>query len=1179
MKETRSCKFKKRLRMEVLIVQSNMLLTKCTSVVTVAEGSSDINVKCDASDGSTSITVIHVFRPSASDATLKGFQFLTGSLLPDFHRLETKYVLQIGPYLSNITVLASPMNSASKLIVRGIGPDGQVKLEGNETHIEFEVTSADGSSRQVYQISVQKKKCTPRLPLSKEINLEAKDICSICCSVLFLPRQKATASTCKHEFCSVCLELFMKTKNIPETNQALILCPLCLHESGTWTLDSNQVEEKILSTFKHFCPFQPFGCTHPVMEASVIHQHVSTCPAAPLWRECKVCYQSKIDSIGKTFDGESHKESCTYLCSICQKKVPNSAKSFHEEIVCIAKHQPMSKSEIPVMSTWEEALIDKKAFPPTVEACAEQAQNLVNKYLPTLAQAFKSSSETFGAAPTQPHTDLLEKASKLYATAIAINAETKKVKGGALDESIHISLGLVMEELSLCQALFPPPAAKERNVKANDNAEASASFMSDEVDGLLMGLGVPKNASDATKIKAMEAEFHRLTVAGLSDQATEVQGLHQWKIQQVNSTSAQAYWTSGGGKGQSMQIRGSGTLLNALEKFEHAVMINPESSEAQYHLGRINASLENWEKAQIHLERALVNKPVLKNASVLWSASILSQSKPSQLLIQPAIEILEDALFNFQTDLWLAFRSHIASQSVPQIPTMKMSEDIFRWTNPLLITTYFALSRGYLAAGIPAKAKDPILSVLHLLPDTLRLIPRKSSLWHKLALSICEARRKLVQALPLSQPTEEMLDGCNVGSLLPFAIWVTTSGTQSEAKLSAENLTTLETVAQSLLFRNPASQMALTSLGKAQLQQVDGNAQFLKNERKLQDAIESFEAAASLETGNANGLIKVHDQDWFVSMKAETDAWIMAAKPKEAKASVVKGVTKKGAPAPPVKGASAAKTISTKSTDVSAKTTADRVTAKPLLKFPVGLKKTELSSSIQPKPQGKSSIKKSPSTSTSSPNNGSLTKIAASKNATPKVSSSSLSKKVLLDAAHKPGNEPLYDTHIGLARAISRKLGFLEDTGGSKSPELLVLLDSITMHYKTAIGIDLSGHDAYIELGALLERKVNIRAAAELYATFPFPDLGDRDPGQDDLYLYTELGRCFMKEKRYKEPLLMTCLIAEGRAMGMPNLAKYVEALDAAGESKLLMAIYAGVSKKSIDHPDLLPFFKSRYWT
>ncbi|KAJ3074433.1 hypothetical protein HDU99_001735, partial [Rhizoclosmatium hyalinum] len=299
-------------------------------------------------------------------------------------------------------------------------------------------------------------------------------------------------------------------------------------------------------------------------------------------------------------------------------------------------------------------------------------------------------------------------------------------------------------------------------------------------------------------------------------------------------------------------------------------------------------------------------------------------------------------------------------------------------------------------------------------------------------------------------------------------------------------------------------------LGKAQLDQIDGNPAFSKSSQKLQESIESFEAAVVLESGvgpddaaASTTLKKVQAQDWFTELKKEMEFWAVNSKPKEVKpAGPIKGAAagKKGAA--PVKAAPAAKSVAKPAVPA----------AKPAPAKPAAGAKGVAAPA--PKTQGKDAVEKSSSRPTSS----------------------------------KPGAPS--------ATAKKGSTGKLTDKNSSPKSS------------KTALA----------PLGSLLERKISIRTAADLYATFPFPELKNDNPNQDDLYLFSELGRCYMKEKRYKEPLLKECLIAEGRVNGMPALAKYVEALDGAGESKLLMAVYAGVNKKPVDHPDLVPFFKSRYW-
>jgi hypothetical protein len=197
------------------------------------------------------------------------------------------------------------------------------------------------------------------------------------------------------------------------------------------------------------------------------------------------------------------------------------------------------------------------------------------------------------------------------------------------------------------------------------------------------------------------------------------------------------------------------------------------------------------------------------------------------------------------------------------------------------------------------------------------------------------------------------------------------------------------------------------------------------------------------------------------------------------------------------------------------------------------------------------------------------------------------------DTSSLPTNQslypPIYETRLHLARGYSKKLTQYEDahpkTTVQSDPTMKKILDQCISTYESAIGLSKESQDPYIELGALLERRVSVTAAANLYASYPFPKLELSNTTasiapmrSDDVYIYSELARTFMKEKRFKEPLLVDALVVEGRANGMASLSKYVETLDKAAETKVLMAVYAGVNRKSIDDKDLVAFFKSKFW-
>ncbi|KAJ3116343.1 hypothetical protein HK100_001092 [Physocladia obscura] len=755
----------------------------------------------------------------------------------------------------------------------------------------------------------------------------------------------------------------------------------------------------------------------------------------------------------------------------------------------------------------------------------------------------------------RPNFEVLERISKLYTLAISLNLEAKLLKNAVLDEMLHLNLGLIFEEIACCEEIFPVQIQIEKSftTKANDNESASASFMNDEVEGLLMGLGVAKNASDVSKIKAMEEEYHRLLSAGMSDQAAEVQGLHQWKVQQVNASceTEKRYKTN-----EFINSSENGNTANALLKYEDALAINPTSAIVNYHLGRVYLQFGNFEKAQLYFEYALSNKPVFPQAKLLLAIAIVSINNTISNKISHVIKILEDATSNILFELWKN-----SSKDVPE----KICESVTNITHRLFPTIFIALSKAYLYFALPSKASDPILDLLHILSTNYPKLRKNSKIQHNFTLSICMARKQLlhaqsfVPATSLDYSRSRILDIANRATITPAAIILCKRSSNENSMGTVDALSVFESVCEAMLFQSPRGDSStLSELGRAQFNQFEYNPKFSNRLIKLSNAIECFEAAIRKKP-DEDTVGKVEQQEWYVTLKREMAAFASNSTVKEMKPIGNSNIGRTGTK----------KIIVTTKKDIAKPGTTKQV---PLMNKTVEKKGSGFEKAVPPKAQGKDA------------NAAAMKKISESTtkllNSTPKVSTVSLSTKKDEHSIPKEvtGNEVLFDVYIGLARALSRKLGFIEESN-PKDTQISELLHSIISYYKTAIAIKPDLHDGYIELGTILERKVSIRAAADLYCTFPFQPVNNTaNFSQDDVYLFAELGRCFMKEKRYKEKLLISCLIAEGRATGMSCLSKYVEALDSAGESKILMALYAGVNKKSIDDPDLLPFFKSKFW-
>jgi hypothetical protein len=296
-------------------------------------------------------------------------------------------------------------------------------------------------------------------------------------------------------------------------------CPLCPKESAM-EIKSDQLNhvntdlEVALGQVKCKCPFTRNGCVE-IVELNHLGDHVASC-SFEMKPVCSECFKNS-KALGDLEGGGKHKSSCTTACQGCQKKVCNADLAIHMERYCSAKMEIPAAAPLPEPSAWESVLVDSKK-PASVEAGLKVADGKVGQYRETLYKAWEASAASFGACPIMPCPEILDEAMKAIAGSISLNTDAKKTKGGSIDENIHVQLGLVLEEATACRSLFPTQTKKDAKTEANDNTAACESFMSDEVDGLLMSLGVPKTASDATKIKAMEEEYHRLLSAGQSDQ-------------------------------------------------------------------------------------------------------------------------------------------------------------------------------------------------------------------------------------------------------------------------------------------------------------------------------------------------------------------------------------------------------------------------------------------------------------------------------------------------------------------------------------------------------------------------------------------------------------------------------------------------------------------------------------
>ena len=348
------------------------------------------------------------------------------------------------------------------------------------------------------------------LPVCSREVLTSEMICSVCNGIIYRPRKYVFAGDpCTHRYCFVCMDLLSRNLN-KNPIQHCLLCNTGYTDNPLQHPDLDQ--QGRLADIKAACPNVAFGCDQTLgkLKLGNLGEHLLKCGFFPA--RCAECESGGLSP--NVIEAGKHNEPCTATCT-CGRKVPLNDKNFHET-VCISKSDaPLSTT--PTSHPWETQLVDKKKCPVTVDLCMKEFDSKFSLYLTSLANATKICKESVGANPINPSQETLTDMSKLAATAISINQEAVKLKGGTHDANLHLKLGLVLEESFLATRLFPVPSV-QKTIIATDNQAATEASMTDEFNGLLMQLGIPPNATNGAKMQAIEAEYHRLLGQNMSDQ-------------------------------------------------------------------------------------------------------------------------------------------------------------------------------------------------------------------------------------------------------------------------------------------------------------------------------------------------------------------------------------------------------------------------------------------------------------------------------------------------------------------------------------------------------------------------------------------------------------------------------------------------------------------------------------
>ncbi|KAJ1568647.1 hypothetical protein HK405_015667, partial [Cladochytrium tenue] len=848
---------------------------------------------------------------------------------------------------------------------------------------------------------------------------------------------------------------------------------------------------------------------------------------------------SSIYSVRIRKDGSGNVDlTCTTTCGKCQRKVRTDRKAAHESLLCpeLQDHKVSGAATGPYRpSDWEKALADRKSAPSAFEACVKAAEASKLTYLTSVAG--NRDVRANGGAPTDrkpPDLGALKEVRKLAATALSLAAERSPTN---VDAGLHRLLAWAVEELMVHEHVFGGPGGGAKAMgggQPDENAAAADSFMQDEVEGLLLSLGVAPTASGAAQLKAMDAEYHRLLDLGRSDQAAEVQGLYLWKTKQLAGSGTTE---AAGGMGGHSELRGSfyEAMGRALEK---------------YSLGGDEDSC----------------------------ALLSSTSPPPSDALAYSTSVLSEAWETHISETWkrcLGVTETSSRHEAPIAEPLSLSGNFYSPMNPFFPQLPLALARGLAWSGSPFRAACVLLDFLARAPADMAALPRQprsdGTGAHATTLhAVFRARTALLDVAPAARaavPSDHILhtlDTASMRSLCPAAFACLCPGTSATGTTTAA-CDVLRDAAEVVAVRSPGPR-ELAFAARAGLAHLEAAASTSKPDAAataLDDIVRGFEAARRAEDLPPTEISSPRRSElaaltWFMPRVDRAAALCPKPqtqppqKPQKAQKPQPKQAATTARPAP----AAAASRPSPQAPSPAAAT--KQVPAKPAGKAAAGKPAPARAPPPQQQPQQQPPQQRpkhqqpehgaaSPPAASSSthslnagraaPHHGAATTAPAAKRP-PATTRPAMAPAPAQAPGKSAGSQPdqpepaapaerVFDTRLGLARALARKAALLNGDGGSSAAGAAAQADAIELLrraeacFREAIALRPACHDAYIELAFLVEHRLgNIAAAIDVYRAFPCAVLPSQAGGaaagavaQDDLFIVSELSRLIMKEK------------------------------------------------------------------
>ncbi|XP_034040608.1 uncharacterized protein LOC117523257 [Thalassophryne amazonica] len=1037
-----------------------------SSTLKVTEGLNKIEIEVVAEDGTLKTYSVDITKLSAKSAQLANLT-LEGDipLQPVFSPQIYEYTSDVAFHCTDVTLLPKVPDKNMKLSINGGDASQPVTLNVGDTVVEILVTSADESNSQMYTMVVTR----GLIPMAVTFTDRKKQLeyeCPVSLAAFYRP-VSINHSMPKHIFSRPYVEMLARRSKVDPLSDR----PL----RNSWRVAELYLDKKMSSELIK-CYFTYRGCDG-VMKLCELGSHYLDCRHKPKG-------QLVVKDVTET--------------------------SWYKEHVASSNYTEIKTKHILEVRKWENRL-QKMSVVDDVEKLYSLAQEQLHEYrrrLPKPGDVLQYEADELAL-----HS--LEEAAVYCASAIKISSK---------DARLHFLLGVIFEEQYKATEMYNLRKKADRD--SDEFSDAKRASRQDEILAVCKRHGFQCAPAVENQLQALDKEYHKLKVQGLSSKADYVQMLYIWLSKKISKDS-------------SVTVQDEESCIHwALMKYLDASSLRPDSWEYNLHVGRLLLLQGRRSEALQHLQKGLALRPLHPALRFFTGLALLQQEhRASDDTEKEAALFLHQGLEHFISQR--CSRSWVEPDQSD--PLCSQSTQFLRG-----LLTLAELQQRDVLSEKAMSAEQIYHTVAVLTAQSVSQCSCHGEVSRQLEWVLLDAHFALLQRLIRPGGCQSKTSVENQSLVAKRCQALTALIRLSSIAPCQELLDMQEKTCQVAVMTMPRDSHALCLLGLAQLAQYDNNPESDSLTAALLDSRLSFQASIELEGQTRCGVPPQQLskqkwwQDWLQAENVSHQSTSTASKSKGTSerrgAKQSQGGSGQGRAAPNTTRASAP-SRGGKTQRPPAKTPAVRgrpgAAAKPCNS---GTKASLLHHSSSKQDPGPHRVQS-----------------AAEDSDEAAAASNSISVSGVV-------NRRSHVSRLGLARALSRSA----DTR-----------DQAKQLYREVISMAPEVHDAYIELVQLLEPSDPL-AAVDVYCSFPLKAVAEQSV--DDAFITGEIARMLMVLELYDHPQLGPSLAAHGKVMGLSCIEKYIDILEGKSMTQLLKSIYTTINDRPEDDQELQEFFKFKCW-